>query len=101
MAKYESESSNPDLGDVFRAARSLQKALVQVREKHPDLPQFGIGVKEPDKNEYEGPTGTSARIRITIETDSVEGSAKIATIFEKAGCFCTSSGETEVTCNCD
>jgi hypothetical protein len=101
MAKYESEVSNPGLGDVFHAARSLQKAMVQVREKHPDLPQFGIGVKEPEKNEYGGPTGTTARIRITIDTDTVEGSAQIATIFENAGCFCTSSGATEVTCNCD
>lgn len=101
MAKYESESSSPDLGDVFRAARSLQKALVQVREKHPDLPHFGIRVNQPEKDENGGSTGTSARIRITIDAGTVEGSALLGTIFEKAGCFCTSSGETEVTCNCD
>ena len=100
MASQQSEDSKGTLNEVRAAAKSLQKALSQRRDKHPDLPRIEVRVAETERNSYGQSPGSIAKFVIIIIADTAEHAFEHAKELEDQGCICTSSGETEVTCDC-
>jgi hypothetical protein len=99
------EPPKPEVGDskqavknILGAFKSLEKTRSSVKDAPPKDLKFEVRVIETEKNE-EVPS-TSARIVIILQADTSEGASKLAEMYDKAGCICTSSGETEVTCDC-
>lgn len=89
-----------DVKPLMDAATSLQKTLVQMRSKHPDFSKIGVHITETEENKYKEP-GTSARIVVVISAATADRAFELAKPFEdNLDCICTSSDETEVTCDC-
>lgn len=103
MDLQDSGDSGRAVKAIFRAAKSLQTTLSQMRDKHPDLSKIEVRVTETRENKYEDTTGTSTSARqlvFIIIAETAEHAFEHAKDLEDQGCVCTSSGETEVTCTC-
>jgi hypothetical protein len=85
--------------DVLAAADTLRDALSKVQKTDAGL---DIGVSVGGAKDDSGSTGptTSARLVITIDAESADHAYEHAKMLEDQGCVCTSSGETQVTCDC-
>lgn len=83
---------------IRHAARSFEEKLVQIRKEFPAVPRFEIKFAEVE--DPKRPEGTSARLVIVIIADTAEHAYEHAQDLVDDGCVCTSSGETEVTCDC-
>ena len=96
--KAEGGDSKQVVKNISGALKSLEKARTTVKDQPPKDLNFEVRVIETEKNE-EAP-GAGARIVIIFQAETAEGASLLASPYEKAGCTCTSSGETEVTCDC-
>jgi hypothetical protein len=101
MASKGAGDSRRAVKDILDAAQSLRKTLSKVRDRHPDFPKIGVQVTETEESACPGAPSVSARMVVTISAVTAERAFELAKPFEdRLGCICTSSGETEVTCDC-
>ena len=100
------QSNNPDRAgrEVATATKALGSVLAGYRRRRSgiravtvrfNLGQDAGGTKgDPD----DGPSGSAAMITITVDATTQEEAETCAADFEEDGATCTSTGETQVTC---
>jgi alkanesulfonate monooxygenase SsuD/methylene tetrahydromethanopterin reductase-like flavin-dependent oxidoreductase (luciferase family) len=91
------------LKEIFQAAQPLRKALSHVRDTHPNFSNIEVRVTTRRDGDGEDPrptTPTTAACVFIIIGKTLDEAFKHAQDLEKQGCTCTSSGETEFTCDC-
>jgi hypothetical protein len=102
---YESRHPRRASRDAVTAMRSLRSALEVYREMRPDVKTIGIGVNVGEgsggsKGDPNGGTGGSTAImNIVINAATQQAAEDCAEDFEGDGFTCTSTGETQVTCD--
>jgi hypothetical protein len=86
MALHDSDRSGPELVELRRVAKALQRSLAEGTGKHPPV-HVQVSV-------------TAVACTFIIIGKTLDAAYEHAKDLESQGCNCTSSGETEFTCVC-
>jgi hypothetical protein len=85
---------------ALKGIMSATSALRHKISEATDRELTGVKVQVDEQKGNFGGSGTAARLIIIIQADTAEHAYEHAKDLEAQGCVCTSSGATEVTCDC-
>lgn len=84
---------------ILAASNALQRTLSEVKEENPEL--TGISVRVGVRaEEHEAAEESGSRLVITIDANTQEEAEFHGNQLQDQGCYCSSSGPTQVTCDC-
>jgi len=94
------KSSESAAKKILAASNALRRTLAQAREENPELTEISVRVggkaEEPEKTSK----AADSKLIISITAESQAHAEQHGAELEGQGCFCTSTGETSIECDC-